>query len=83
MKFRFSQEKESLYVPKLPNNSKLDPRAWMTKYFTADSLSDILFWYTKRGRTPIKLISKPAQIPSQWEEETENKVPKIATIKNI
>lgn len=83
MKFRFSQEKESLYVPKLPNNNKLDPRAWITKYFTADSLSDILFWYTKRGRTPIKLISKPAQIPSQWEEETENKVPKIATIKNI
>ena len=87
IKFKFSQEKESLYVPKLPNNNKLDPRAWITKHLTADSLSDMLFffffWYTKRGRTPVKLISKPAQIPNQWEEEIENKDPKIATMKNI
>ena len=56
--------------------------AWTTKYFTADSLSDILFWYTNNGKNPIKLISNPAQIPNQWVEEIEKIVPKNITEKN-
>ena len=39
-----SQERLSLKVRSLPNIKNLDPSAWITKYFTADSLSSILFW---------------------------------------
>jgi hypothetical protein len=38
-----SQLKDNLYIFSLPNIRNLDPIACIIKYFTADSLSDILF----------------------------------------
>ena len=78
-----SQVNESLYNLSLPKIRRLDPNAWATKYFTADSLLDMLFWYTNRGRNPIRLTSRPAQMPSQCVEEIENNVPILITEKNI
>lgn len=77
-----SHVKEVEQVSKLPKIKRPDPRAWTIKYLTADSLSEVLFWYKSTGRNPIRLISKPAQTPSQCEEERENIVPKTATNKN-
>jgi len=77
-----SHVKEVEQVSKLPKIKRPDPRAWTIKYLTADSLSEVLFWYKSTGRNPIRLISKPAQTPSQCEEERENTVPKTATNKN-
>ena len=75
--------KDMLYTNNLPKIRNLDPIACTTKYFTADSLSIDPFWYTKRGRNPIKLISNPAQIPNQCKDDTENIVPIPITTKNI
>lgn len=77
-----SQVKEMEQASKLPKIKRPDPRAWTIKYFTADSLSEVLFWYKRTGRNPIRLTSKPAHTPNQWEEERENIVPKTATNRN-
>ena len=77
-----SHVKEVEQASKLPKIRRPDPRAWTIKYLTADSLSEALFWYRRIGRKPIRLTSKPAQTPNQWEEERENIVPKTATNRN-
>ena len=77
-----SQVKEMEDLISLPKTTSPDPKAWTIKYLTADSLSDLLFWYRRIGRKPIKLTSRPPQTPNQCEEEMENKVPNTATNKN-
>ena len=78
-----SQVKDKLQPVRLPKIRRPDPKACTIKYLTADSLSEALFWYTSTGKKPIRLISSPAQTPSQWEEEIENIVPNTVIKTNI
>lgn len=71
------------YKLNLPNINSLEPIAWIIKYLTADSLSEAVFWYTNKGKNPIKFNSNPAQTPNQCTEEIENSVPNIMISTNV
>ena len=55
---------------------KVDPKAWIRKYFNAVSEYKGFILIKIRGINDKRLISKPIHIPNQEEEETVKKEPK-------
>ena len=55
----------------------VEARAWIRKYFRADSDKNEFGLVVIRGINDIRFISNPIQAPNQEEEEIEIRVPEI------
>lgn len=66
----------------MANNSTLEARAWVRKYFRAASEDFKLLISFIKGINAIKLISNPIQMLNHELAVTANRVPMTNTIKN-
>jgi hypothetical protein len=68
-----------VWTPKLiaPKIKTAEAKAWVRKYFKADSVANWFDLSDIKGIKDNKLISKPIQEPNQEEEDTAIKVPVI------
>lgn len=67
----------------IANKKIVEARAWVTKYFIADSFDITFFFEAISGIIDRRLISRPIHIPSHEVDEMAIIVPIIMALKNI